>query len=100
MKAYVALSPTGYVLLGNCEREAYRTIFKFFDKVRELGAGAGAGGDEVFYEGERERQMRCLLRPKKYAAGAGMRAAPTDEDAEGMFHTFMTTDGGGYVMGS
>ena len=96
MKAYVALSPTGHVLLGNCEREAYRMIFKFFDKVRELGAR----GDEVFYEGERERQMRCLLRPKKYATGAGAGAAPTDEDAEGIFRTFMMTDGGGYALGS
>ena len=107
MRAYVMLSPTGYVVLDNCERDAYGEVFSFFDKVRELGgglngggAGAGAGGEVVF--DEHEPQTRCLLRPKRFArvGSESAKNAPTVEAAEEMYHTYTTTDGGGYPIGS
>lgn len=88
MKAYAMLSPHAWVLLGNCERDAYAEIFNFYDKARELRGGGGGGGK---HEGA---STRCLLRRKR---GAG---APAEEEAEEMFRVYMTTDGGGHVMGS
>lgn len=103
MKAYTLLSPDGWVLLGNCDRDAYAEIFNFFDKVRELGGGRdGRGG--VVPGDEHERQVGCLLRSKKNknggGGGGGGEAAPTDEAAEEIFHVYVTTDGGGHAMGS
>ena len=93
MRAYVMLSPTGYVVLDNCERDAYGEVFTFFDKVRELGGGLNGGGGG---------ETRCLMRPKRFARAGSESAkdAPTVEAAEKVYRVYMATDGGGYSIGS
>ena len=43
--AYGLLSPDGWVLLSDCERDAYAEVFHFYDRALVFGGGGGGGGD-------------------------------------------------------